>query len=121
MQTTFRNATAHFLTPRNLSLFKRNMPFQWIRLPDWYYRNEKPVHPSEIKPVLEALASTKAVIIGGQAVNLWAEHYQKDSSPWKELRPYTSFDLDVLGNRSPEVQPGIERRTLVSDPVREHG
>ncbi|MGO8931729.1 MAG: hypothetical protein ACLQU3_33150 [Limisphaerales bacterium] len=54
----------------------------------------------EIQPVLRALAQTSAVIIGGQAVNLWAEHYQKDSSPWNELRPYTSFDLDVLGNRT---------------------
>lgn len=56
--------------------------------------------PHEIKPVLQALALTKGVIIGGQAVNLWAERYQKEASPWKELRPYTSFDLDVLGNRT---------------------
>ncbi len=54
----------------------------------------------ELKPVLQALAQTKGVVIGGQAVNLWAEHYQKDASPWKELRPYTSFDLDVLGGRT---------------------
>jgi hypothetical protein len=40
------------------------------------------------------------VIIGGQAVNLWAEHYQKESTPWKDLRPYTSFALEVLGNRT---------------------
>jgi hypothetical protein len=46
------------------------------------------------QPVLRALAQTSAVIIGRQAVNLWAEHYQKDTSPWKELRPYTSFDLE---------------------------
>lgn len=56
--------------------------------------------PREIKPVLQALAQTKAVIIGGQAVNLWAERYQNESSPWQELRPYTSFDLDVLGSRT---------------------
>jgi hypothetical protein len=56
--------------------------------------------PYEIKPVLQALALTRGVIIGGQAVNLWAEHYQKESSPWRELRPYTGFDLDVLGNRT---------------------
>ena len=55
--------------------------------------------PREIKPVLEALAQTGAVIIGGQAVNLWAERYQTESPPWIELRPYTSFDLDVLGSR----------------------
>lgn len=57
-------------------------------------------NPHEIKTVLQALAQTKGVIIGRQAVNLWAERYQKDASPWRELRPYTSFDLDVLGNRT---------------------
>ncbi len=56
--------------------------------------------PREIKSVLEALAQTEAVVIGGQAVNLWAERYQSDSPPWNELRPYTSFDLDVLGSRT---------------------
>lgn len=56
--------------------------------------------PQELKLVLQALAQTNAVVIGGQAINVWAEHYQRESSPWMELRPYTSFDLDVLGNRS---------------------
>jgi hypothetical protein len=56
--------------------------------------------PREIKPVLEALAGTGAVVIGGQAVNLWAERFQTDSPPWNELRPYTSFDLGVLGSRT---------------------
>lgn len=28
-----------------------------------------------------------------------ADH-KKESSPWQELRPYTSFDLGVLGNRT---------------------
>jgi hypothetical protein len=56
--------------------------------------------PHEIKSVLQALSRTKGVIIGGQAVNLWAEHCQKESAPWKDLRPYTSFDLEVLGDRT---------------------
>src|SRR6266498_5709304 len=56
--------------------------------------------PHEIKPVLQVVAETDGVILGGQAVNLWAEHYQEDSPPWRELRPYTSFDLDVLGSRT---------------------
>jgi hypothetical protein len=60
----------------------------------------KKYSPQEIKPVLQALAQTGAVVIGGQAINLWAEHYQTDSAPWNELRPYTSFDLDVLGSRT---------------------
>jgi hypothetical protein len=56
--------------------------------------------PHELKPILRALAKTNAVVIGGQAINLWAEHYQKESPPWTDLRPYTSFDLDVLGSRT---------------------
>jgi hypothetical protein len=58
----------------------------------------------EIKPALEALAQTGAVVIGGQAVNLWAELYQTNSPPWSELRPFTSFDLDVLGSRTDVLQ-----------------
>jgi hypothetical protein len=54
----------------------------------------------EIKPALKALVETGAVVIGGQAINLWAERYQANSPPWDELRPYTSFDLDVLGSRT---------------------
>ena len=69
--------------------------------------------PHEIKPILQALAQTRGVIIGGQAVNLWAEHYQKESGPWKELCPYASFDLDVLGKRSLEELEIIEQ--LVSN------
>jgi hypothetical protein len=65
---------------------------------------KKQFSPHEIKPVLQALAQTGAVIIGGQAVNLWAERYQNESPPWPELRPYTSFDLDVLGNRTDVLQ-----------------
>jgi hypothetical protein len=61
---------------------------------------KKQFSPHEIKAVLQALAQTGAVIIGGQAVNLWAERYQNESPPWQELRPYTSFDLDVLGDRT---------------------
>lgn len=61
---------------------------------------KKKYSPHELKPILQALAQTRSVIIGGQAVNLWAEHYQTESPPWTELRPYTSFDLDVLGNRT---------------------
>ncbi|HWD18138.1 MAG TPA: hypothetical protein VHB20_02575, partial [Verrucomicrobiae bacterium] len=56
--------------------------------------------PSEIRPALQALSQTNAVIIGGQAINLWAEKYQQEEAPWTELRPYTSFDLDVLGDQT---------------------
>lgn len=54
--------------------------------------------PQQIRPLLEALSHTDAVIVGGQAINLWSETYQKDEEPWISLRPFTSRDLDVLGS-----------------------
>ncbi|MBI3462502.1 MAG: hypothetical protein HY000_05495 [Planctomycetes bacterium] len=38
-----------------------------------------------------------AILVGGQAVNVWAHHYEKDTPAWRELRPYTSLDLDYYG------------------------
>jgi hypothetical protein len=42
-------------------------------------------------------AGWDAVLVGGQAVNVWAWRYQQDSPAWRELRPYTSRDLDYHG------------------------
>lgn len=67
--------------------------------------------PAEITSVLKALAQTEAVVIGGQAVNLWAERYQKECPPWNELRPYTSFDLDVLGSRADVLKCSVSLDT----------
>jgi hypothetical protein len=38
-----------------------------------------------------------AVLVGGQAVNLWACRYEQDTTEWHDLRPYTSRDLDYHG------------------------
>jgi hypothetical protein len=42
------------------------------------------------------------VVIGGQAVNLWSEHYAERSnlppSKWRRLEPFSSGDLDCLGD-----------------------
>jgi hypothetical protein len=42
------------------------------------------------------------VVIGGQAVNLWSEHYSKSSdlprSEWQHFEPFSSGDLDCLGD-----------------------
>jgi len=54
--------------------------------------------PGQIRPLLEALSHCDAVIVGGQAINLWSETYQKDEDPWVSLRPFTSRDLDALGS-----------------------
>ena len=41
------------------------------------------------------------VVIGGQAVNLWSRHYSQHSdlpSEWQRLEPFSSRDLDCLGD-----------------------
>lgn len=54
--------------------------------------------PSQLRPLLEAVSRSDAVIVGGQAVNLWSEIYGQDEEPWRSLRPFTSRDLDALGS-----------------------
>jgi hypothetical protein len=39
------------------------------------------------------------VMIGGQAVNYWAERYLRDEPKLKEHLPFTSGDIDYQGNR----------------------
>jgi hypothetical protein len=39
------------------------------------------------------------VLIGGQAVNYWAERYLHTEPQLEELRPFTSEDIDFKGNR----------------------
>lgn len=54
--------------------------------------------PGQLRPLLEALSRSDAVIVGGQAINLWSELYGRDEEPWRSLRPFTSRDLDALGS-----------------------
>jgi hypothetical protein len=52
--------------------------------------------PEELAAIFRSLAAAgwDAILVGGQAVNLWASHYDRDLPAWRELRPYTSRDLD---------------------------
>jgi hypothetical protein len=55
----------------------------------------------QIRPVLKALGKTGAILIGGQAVNLWSERLQRlGEAPWKDSQPFTSVDVDLLGNQA---------------------
>lgn len=46
-------------------------------------------------------AGVDFVVVGGQAVNLWSQHYRpagtEPEAAWLELEPFTSRDLDCLG------------------------
>ncbi len=55
--------------------------------------------PDELAAVFRRLHDEgwDAILVGGQAVNVWACHYEKDQPAWRELRPYTSLDLDYHG------------------------
>ncbi len=43
---------------------------------------------------------TNLPIVGGQAVNLWAEIYGATNSSLDEYRPFLSKDADLFGERS---------------------
>jgi hypothetical protein len=51
--------------------------------------------------VLQILRSDKQgglIVVCGQAVNFWAERYLAEEPRLKDFRPFTSRDIDVLGN-----------------------
>ena len=68
-----------------------------------------PPHPSESEPRLPGdfarLLATKepVLLVGGQAVNLWALNYQDRTA---DLAPFVSRDADVLGDRETLVELG---------------
>ena len=57
------------------------------------------------------------VLIGGQAVNYWAERYLPVEPQLKQLQPFTSEDIDFKGDQSDVERIG---RQLVLTPVFPH-
>lgn len=55
----------------------------------------------DLKSIFGQLAAEKwrAIIVGGQAVNLWAMKFESRLSMLTAYRPYTSRDLDFYGGR----------------------
>jgi hypothetical protein len=53
----------------------------------------------ELATVFRSLQAVEwdAILVGGQAVNVWACHYERDLPAWRDLRPYASRDLDYHG------------------------
>ncbi len=68
-----------------------------------------PPHPSESEPRppgdFARLLATKepVLLVGGQAVNLWALYYQDRTA---DLAPFVSRDADVLGDRETLLELG---------------
>ena len=63
--------------------------------------------PEELRAVLDALQSVEAIIVGGQAINLWSGHYSDANAEWQQYLPFSSEDLDLFGGRI-EVQSCAE-------------
>jgi hypothetical protein len=53
---------------------------------------------SEVFRIRDA-AGRPYILIGGQAVNYWAERYLTTEPALRPLRPFTSVDIDFRGNR----------------------
>ena len=62
------------------------------------------------------------VLIGGQGVNYWAEHYLRAEPQLETLRPFTSEDIDFKGNhddvqriaRQLELPPGYPPKVAIT-------
>lgn len=59
------------------------------------------ITPEDLQEIFTALQKAKldAVVVGGQAVNLWAYKYCDRAPKLKELLPFASEDLDFYGGR----------------------
>jgi hypothetical protein len=54
--------------------------------------------PESILSILDAIAKSGGIILGGQAIGIWSTLLQSpEREPWASLRPYTSLDADGLG------------------------
>lgn len=51
----------------------------------------------DIAKILEG--DNRAFVVGGQALNLWAEYYAPGAAELLEFRPYTSKDIDYFGQK----------------------
>ena len=54
---------------------------------------------SEVLKIRDA-AGQPYLLVGGQAVNYWAERYASADPQLEKLRPFTSQDIDFKGNRA---------------------
>ncbi len=58
--------------------------------------------PEDYKDILALNGSDgmPRILVGGHAVNVWAEHYLKEEPSLAEFMPFRSKDLDILGTSS---------------------
>jgi hypothetical protein len=61
-------------------------------------------------------ATGRIVIVAGQAVNFWADRYASEDSRLPNLRPFTSRDLDLLGEIANAYRLASETQTPLEKP-----
>lgn len=62
----------------------------------------------EVVPILRRLEGVPFVLIGGQAVNFWADRYLGRAPELAEQGPFTSKDVDFCGTRK-SVETGARK------------
>ncbi len=57
--------------------------------------------PEDLRDIFGRLqaAGLETVIVGRQAINLWAFQYGQETEEWNQFRPFASEDLDCYGGR----------------------
>jgi hypothetical protein len=64
----------------------------------------RPLSYDDIKSTLESLDGTDIVLVGGQALNFWADLYLPRVEELARDQPYTSKDIDFCGPRHAVVE-----------------
>jgi hypothetical protein len=76
---------------------------------------------SDADALLELIYSTpsgRITIVGGQAVNFWADRYTPDEPRLLAYRPFTSRDLDLLASIANAYRLALQTRSTVEKPRR---
>jgi hypothetical protein len=60
--------------------------------------DQRHLSAAEVAHILHIVQDSDTVLVGGQCLNFWAEHYANRDSTLAALRPFTSKDIDFFGN-----------------------
>jgi hypothetical protein len=68
--------------------------------------------------LIYARPTGRVVIVGGQAINFWADRYAPDAPQLRVHRPFTSRDLDLFGSITNAYRVASEARATLEKPKR---
>lgn len=76
---------------------------------------------SDADALLELIYSSpsgRIIIVGGQAVNFWADRYAPEKTELLAYRPFTSRDLDLLGSIADAYRLASKTHSVIEKPRR---